>query len=802
MALPLSDGTRTFDPTLWIDPKGRLWYIFNRGNKDIPKHDVWARICDDPDAKTPVFGTEFRVGYDVPFAFRMNKVTVLSSGEWLMPVTLAEEPVRAWSTGYNEQQTQTLHGVGISTDEGRTWKLHGAVKSRPWALENMITELKDGRLWMLIRTSSGVLWESHSSDKGRTWSEGAASHIKSPGSRFFIRRLASGNLLLVNHHKFTGRSHLTAQLSNDDGVTWNDGLLLDERSNVSYPDGVQDKDGLIWITYDRDRNGTGDILMAKFREEDVAAGKDVSRKVKLKQGINKLEKPNPIPVAATSLQPPQHLGPPRAEHAPTNRAFTGIPSMAVAPNGRLWAAWYAGITPAEDVNNYVALSTSGDNGATWQEVLTVDPDAGGPVRSFDPELWVSPDGRLFFFWAQMEKGRRDAELGVWCIETNKPDGTNPMWSAPRRIGDGVMMCKPLTLSSGEWVLPISKWKEHDNSAQMLVSNDQGKNWSLRGACNVPKDVRQFDEHMFVQRKDGSLWLLVRTTYGIGESVSTDGGKTWPELKPSSILHTPSRFFIRRLASGNLLLVKHGPLETRTSRSHLTAYLSKDEGQTWTGGLMLDERLGVSYPDGQQTTDGLIRIIYDYNRVSDRNILMAAFREEDVAAGKDVSGAVKLRQIVSKATGGQEKPQTSTAAVHPNADGKPMRATHPGTLTSEGVTAQALAPGAKLFPDRAYLTAELPAALKNAHFLSIAMNGQKTLKCERAGTVFFLTPILERNRDSAAQALMDQGFEKVALPEVPLFNPASSTNFCTFFQKDCAAGETILIGKWAVPVFFP
>lgn len=46
--------------------------------------------------------------------------------------------------------------------------------------------------------------------------------------------------------------------------------------------------------------------------------------------------------------------------------------------------------------------------------------------------------------------------------------------------------------------------------------------------------------------------------------------------------------------------KHGPLDTRTSRSHLTAYLSKDDGTTWTGGLMLDERRGVSYPDGQQT----------------------------------------------------------------------------------------------------------------------------------------------------------------------------------------------------------
>lgn len=291
MGLPTNDGTRCFDPTLWIDPKGRLWYIFNRGNKDLPKHDVWARICDDPDAAKPQWGPEFRIGYDAPFTFRMNKVTVLSTGEWLMPVTLAEKPVPAWCTGYNDKQTPTLHGVGISTDEGKTWTLHGAVKSKPWALENMITELKDGRLWMLIRTNSGVLWQSHSTDKGRTWSDGNPSSIKSPGSRFYIRRLSSGNLLLVNHYKFTGRSHLTAQLSTDDGATWNEGLLLDERGGVSYPDGVQDKDGLIWITYDRDRNGAGEILLAKFREEDVIDGKDVSGALTLKQTVDKLHKP-------------------------------------------------------------------------------------------------------------------------------------------------------------------------------------------------------------------------------------------------------------------------------------------------------------------------------------------------------------------------------------------------------------------------------------------------------------------------------------------------------------------------------
>jgi predicted neuraminidase len=291
MGLPLNDGTRCFDPTLWIDPKGRLWYIFNRGNGKTAQHDVWARICDDPDASPLVWGAEFRVGYDGPYAFRMNKPTVLSTGDWIMPVTHATETIRSWFAGPKQ-----LQGVGISTDEGKTWGLHGALKAPEWALECMVTELKDGRLWLLTRTGGGFLWESHSTDKGRTWSEAKTSTIANPGSRFFIRRLASGNLLLVNHYRFKGRSHLTAQLSTDDGATWNDGLLLDERGGVSYPDGVQDKDGLVWLTYDRDRNGAGEILLAKFREEDVVAGKDVSGTVTLKQVINKLDKPTLLPV--------------------------------------------------------------------------------------------------------------------------------------------------------------------------------------------------------------------------------------------------------------------------------------------------------------------------------------------------------------------------------------------------------------------------------------------------------------------------------------------------------------------------
>jgi predicted neuraminidase len=299
MARPIGVN-RAFDPALWIDPQGKLWYLFNRGNKDTAQHAVYARVCAAPDASEPTWSDEFYVGYkETPFAFRINKPTVLSTGEWVMPVTHAAEPIYDWHGGGKH-----LHGVGISTDQGRSWQLHGALTAPSWALENMIVQLRDGRLWMLIRTGAGVLWQSHSADRGRTWSPATATTIPNPGSRFFIRRLRSGNLLLVNHYKFKGRSHLTARLSTDDGQTWNEGLLLDERANVSYPDGAQAADGLIWIVYDRDRQGAGEILLTTFREDDVVAGKNISGQVRLKQVVSRLDKWTPTTASTPRLLSP------------------------------------------------------------------------------------------------------------------------------------------------------------------------------------------------------------------------------------------------------------------------------------------------------------------------------------------------------------------------------------------------------------------------------------------------------------------------------------------------------------------
>ncbi|MFO7957459.1 MAG: sialidase family protein [Candidatus Brocadiia bacterium] len=369
--------------------------------------------------------------------------------------------------------------------------------------------------------------------------------------------------------------------------------------------------------------------------------------------------PQPCPhePEPTALAPPEVRRCPEPTRAVTTRAFQGISSLACGSDGRRYAVWYGGPTPGEDDNNYVILAVSQDNGATWSEALIIDPDGPGPVRAFDPQVWLAPDGRLWVFWAQETKASRpQGACGVWVISAPEEDCCEPdcPWSEPRRLCDGVMMGKPLVLTDGTWVLPVSFWNRREAaSAGMVVSTDAGATWSERGACTVPASIRSFDEHQIVERHDGSLWMLVRTRLGIGESRSDDGGRTWSDLEPSTIPHVDSRFFIRRLDSGNLLLVRHDPADgdfadgtSRGTRSHLRAFVSDDDGASWQGGLLLDERTGVSYPDGDQSADGTIWITYDYRRTADRAILLATFTEDDIRAGEAGAPSVHRRMVIS------------------------------------------------------------------------------------------------------------------------------------------------------------
>jgi len=149
---------------------------------------------------------------------------------------------------------------------------------------------------------------------------------------------------------------------------------------------------------------------------------------------------------------------------------------------------------------------------------------------------------------------------------------------------------------------------------------------------VNAQFRSFDEPMLIERHDGSLMMMMRNEKGITESFSADSGYTWTEPVQPEQTNAVARFFLRKLLSGNVLLVRHNNPNNPMERSHLTAFISHDDGKTFQGGLLLDERSGISYPDGFQAPDGKIYIQYDRDR-SAGEILSAVFREDEVEIGR-------------------------------------------------------------------------------------------------------------------------------------------------------------------------
>jgi sialidase-1 len=170
-----------------------------------------------------------------------DRVLALKDGRLVVPAALHPCPD-------GTRKTWTSLGVPrafLSDDGGRTWHGDKTVVSPPpkrkvTLQEPGVVELRDGRLWMWCRTTSGCQYACMSSDRGETWSEPAPTNIKSPCSPATIERVPwTGDLLMVfNDHSGAHpypkgrRTPLCVALSKDDGKTWSPSRVIE-----SDPDG-------------------------------------------------------------------------------------------------------------------------------------------------------------------------------------------------------------------------------------------------------------------------------------------------------------------------------------------------------------------------------------------------------------------------------------------------------------------------------------------------------------------------------------------------------------------------------------
>ena len=146
--------------------------------------------------------------------------------------------------------------ASVSSDGGKTWSLGNAIDiggagDHEGALEPCVLELKDGRVWMLIRTTRKVFWESFSNDGGKTWSEANPTTIDANSSPGHLTRLADGRIALVWNATKKGRTELHLGLSSDEGKTWTPSMVVAQGTpgGATYPFVIEIDPSELWIGY-------------------------------------------------------------------------------------------------------------------------------------------------------------------------------------------------------------------------------------------------------------------------------------------------------------------------------------------------------------------------------------------------------------------------------------------------------------------------------------------------------------------------------------------------------------------------
>ncbi len=240
------------DPCVWFDSAGRLVVQYTVCSHDLtePMSMRETLRCTDPDAAEPRFDHLGVCCPELGLVFPLNRPTVLSDGRLVLPMTALQDPTEPGQWYFGRPQKLAC---AISDDGGETWRPSARVAAPDnWSNESMVVELRDGRLWMLARSRIGHLWQTFSDDRGKTWSEVTESAIANSSARFFIGRMASGRLMLINNPG-PGRDPMTVSLSEDDGATWPYTTELMSGATIAYPDAVQDPGGLIHCVVDVDR---------------------------------------------------------------------------------------------------------------------------------------------------------------------------------------------------------------------------------------------------------------------------------------------------------------------------------------------------------------------------------------------------------------------------------------------------------------------------------------------------------------------------------------------------------------------
>jgi predicted neuraminidase len=291
------------------------------------------------------------------------------------------------------------------------------------------------------------------------------------------------------------------------------------------------------------------------------------------------------------------------------------------PKG-LVAAWFGG---TEERNKDVGIWVSRLENGKWTapvEAANGVQNKGIRYPTWNPVLFQMPQGELLLFykvgptpkdwWGMMRRSNDGGK--TWSNGEVLPEGIlGPIKNKPVLLKDGTLLCPTSSEDNG--------WRVH-----FEMTKDGGRTWSRSEAINDGKEFSAIQPSVLFLA-DGRLQILCRSKNGsVLEAFSSDQGKTWSNLKATSLPNPNSGTDAVTLKDGRQVLIyNHVTKESREwggSRSPLNVAIS-DDGQTWKELAILENtpKAEFSYPAVIQTSDGKIHITYTWKREKIKHVVI-------------------------------------------------------------------------------------------------------------------------------------------------------------------------------------
>ena len=207
-------------------------------NSDTDRNVYMRRSTDNCET----FGEEVQISEPGWYCNNADRALRLSTGRVLLP---AHGPYAEKYIGGTAYQGGDLHAFVFYSDDGfKTWKRSSDSMTAEGrgCHEPTIVELKDGRLYCLLRNTNQCQYYSISEDGGDHWTKPAPTSLASPESPALVKRIPSTGDLLVLWNNVASKSNwpripLTAAISKDEGQTWTHYHDIDNRKDcdAAYP---------------------------------------------------------------------------------------------------------------------------------------------------------------------------------------------------------------------------------------------------------------------------------------------------------------------------------------------------------------------------------------------------------------------------------------------------------------------------------------------------------------------------------------------------------------------------------------